>query len=328
LHFSRKSSFKKRSKLIQKGIQMEIGVPAGVLEHYKALPEDQLVIEVARLLNAPKGVQSKVDVEFREWLLRLGVYTLRPAINESIDNQDAARWIAFAIRYLIPLAQHSNSLITGAETLRIIQERPKLLAALLFSTPKQCLEYLRRDYKAPFAEEFLEVENIINGIQYSASSERTIYKRAEGMVERLQTQVIKAFLDTSAGRMHLPVETGIAIGSQPKNLSYLALLEWYGERVPSLRIIARREVEVFKANLELANQMSSRIPWIGFFTLTLIMFLRLAVPEENALVTSVMVGMILLLVVYILGFIAYITFVYTNIQAVIRIFANELNTLQ
>jgi hypothetical protein len=44
LHFSPKP-------LVQKDIQMEIRVPAGVLEHYKALPEDQLVIEVARLVD-------------------------------------------------------------------------------------------------------------------------------------------------------------------------------------------------------------------------------------------------------------------------------------
>jgi hypothetical protein len=318
LHFSRKSSFKKRSKLIQKGIQMEIGVPAGVLEHYKALPEDQLVMEIARLLNAPKGVQSKVEVEFREWLLRLGVYMLRPTIKDNDESQDAARWVAFAIRYLIPLAQHSNSLITGAETLRIIQERPKLLAALLFSTPEQCLEYLRRDYKAPLAQEFLEADTIINGIQYSASSERTIYKRAEGMVGRLQTQVIKAFLDNSLGRMQLPLETGLLIASQFKNLSYLALIEWYAERVPSLSILARRDAELFKAQLVFGNQLSSRIPWIGFFTLLTIIMLRLALPDGNALAIGSMIGIIVMLSVYLFGVFVYFGYIYSCVRAIIQ----------
>jgi hypothetical protein len=319
LHFSRKHSFKKRSKPIQKEFEMDIRVPTGVLEHYKALPEDQLVIEVARLLNAPKGVQSKVEVEVREWLLRLGVYTLRPMTKDNDNNnQDAARWIAFAIRYLMPLAQHSNNLITGAETLRIIQERPKLVAALLFTTPEQCLEYLRRDYKAPVSEEFMDVDRIINSIQYSASSERTIYKRAEGMVERLQTQVIKSFLDASAGRMQLPVETGLAIGSQPKNLSYLTLLEWYAERVPSLSILARRDAELFKAQLAFGNQLSSRIPWIGLFTTLTIMTLSLTAPSGNVLVIGAMVGMIVIMLVYILGVIVYFSYIYSSVRALIR----------
>ena len=253
---------------------MNLPIPPVIYEHYHDWPQDRLAEEISDLLRQPDREQSVKWAALKAWAIHLGLSELRPDVSmgDEAAKDAAARWIAFALRYLLPLCADERRPITGDRVLAAMQTRPNLIRLMLYGTPEQVAETLRLGLNAPVAEEFADEANVVLYVQHSAGVERTVRKWADQVSEELQRMVIRAFLDVNTGRMVLSSPRPLMpIALDPLATGYRATLEWYAEHVPAIhQLQALGYLEEFKARMELAKLYLRQLTWTGFCVVLII----------------------------------------------------------
>ena len=111
-----------------KGNAMAGPIPPVIYEHYQAWPQDRLAEEISDLLRQPNREQSVSGAALKAWMIHVSLSYLRPdvTVGDEATKESAARWIAFGLRYLLPLCANERRPVTGDRVLATMQTRPNL----------------------------------------------------------------------------------------------------------------------------------------------------------------------------------------------------------
>ncbi len=309
--------------LFREGNVKAVLIPSVIYEHFQDWSQDQLASEISEVLRRPDREQSVIWAALKVWVIHLVLSDLRPDVSTSEDaaKEAAARWIAFALRYLFPLCADERRPVTGDRVLVTMQTRPNLIRLMLYGTPEQVTETLRLGLNAPVAEEFTDEANIALYVQHSAGVERTVRKWADQVSEELKRTVIRAFLDVHAGSIALSSPRLLMPAAlDPLATGYRATLEWYAEHVPAVhQHQALGYLEEFKARMELAKLYLRQLTWTGFFVGLIILGLLPGALFQESSQAAALIAILTAVILVLYGLLfAYVRYVLVMAEAALK----------
>ena len=302
---------------------MAVLIPSVIYEYYQDWAQDQLASEISEVLRQPDREQSVIWAALKAWVIHLSVFELRPDVSTGEDaaKESAARWIAFALRYLLPLCADERRPVTGDRVLVTMQTRPNLIRMMLHGTPDEVIETLRLGLNAPVAEEFPDEANVALYVQHSAGVERTVRKWADQVGEELQRWVIRAFLDIHTGSMTFSSPRLLMPAAlDPLATGYRATLEWYAEHLPAVhQLQALGYLEEFKARMELAKLYLRQLTWTGLFVVVVIFGLLPGALFQGSGQAAAMIAILTAVILVLYGLLfAYVRYVLVMAAAALK----------
>jgi len=126
-------------------VAMPVSLPSELRQRYGKLADSELSRLVRQLLESPC---SHDDQMLKEWLVALSFAEVRPLQKTNVSTTEWRRWIAFALRYLEPLAVNGAEPNTRARVLEEMnQADDRLIGQLLFGSAADGRDTLRSFFR-------------------------------------------------------------------------------------------------------------------------------------------------------------------------------------
>ncbi len=261
---------------------MNFACPPLVRQHYGKLSETDLRAEVEKALDHPAAEATQPWNEWRQWLVAFSIHALRPTESVFGDEIKLCRWVAFALRYLHPLAVGKERPQSAESVIDVINNAAYVVATLSFGSEQDCVDILKNVFDTKLYERSTtldpERQAILRGIQYRSSEEKTARNWSGALLEPLKIKVTEYFHsveDQAFRELSLAMrEPSRSTANRPSS-NYRVQLEQYvtGASANQDRQLYGQAVgylNEFDKRTELANSYAAQAKWGTLFLLLII----------------------------------------------------------
>lgn len=281
---------------------MNFPCPPAVRQYYGKLSETALRAEIEKALKHPTAEATQLWSIWTQWLVTFGIHTLRPPETVFSDEIKLCRWVAFALRYLHPLAVGKERPQSAEAVIEVINNSAFVVSTLLFGSEQDCMNTLRSAFERNSYERAATVDTdrqaILRGVQYRSSEEKTARNWSDALIEPFEVKVIEYFhsVDERARReLSLTLLKPLQADTERPSAGYRSQLEQYVRLAVEkedrlLYIHAVEAITEFSKRMELLNSYASQAKWGLPFVLLIIISLAFMSAETN--VKAVLISMV------------------------------------
>ncbi len=170
-------------------------VPAELRQRYGGLSDPELKTLIRQSLESP-GKQA--DEALKHWLIALSFADVRPPEKSNVSTSQHRQWVAFALRYLEPLASGGADTNTRAAVLDELNNAPDdKLAALLFGTTDKAEEVLATFFQKTVKQSTVAIpgwqKTAIDTLRCPDYSEDVIKTWSRSLIEPVVSAAVQHF---------------------------------------------------------------------------------------------------------------------------------------
>jgi len=281
---------------------MNFACPPLVRQHYGKLSEAALRAEVEKTLDHPAAEATQLWNEWRQWLVAFSIHALRPTESVFGDEIKLCRWVAFALRYLHPLAVGKERPQSAESVIEVINNAAYVVATLSFGSEQDCFDILKNAFDTKLYERSTtldpERQAILRGVQYRSSEEKTARNWSGALLEPLKVRIIEYFhsVDEQVRReLSVTFLKTVQASVERPSAGYHSQLEQYvrlgiEKQDRLLYIHAVDAVNEFSKRMELANSYASEARWGIVFVIVIIVSIAFMPAQAN--VKAVLISLI------------------------------------